>query len=106
MALINCSDCMKEMSDKAAACPQCGCPTGQTDVIIKGIDPFAQYHTNIQGKKKGKITALGYIGIFFVAPLACSGGFLMIRSAQVEQGFMAVILGTCMAIGCYLWARR
>ena len=26
MALINCSECAKEFSDKAAACPHCGCP--------------------------------------------------------------------------------
>lgn len=27
MALINCSECGKEYSDKAPACPNCGCPT-------------------------------------------------------------------------------
>lgn len=26
MALINCPECSKEISDKAVACPQCGCP--------------------------------------------------------------------------------
>src|SRR5674476_1417555 len=26
MALINCSECSKEISDKADVCPQCGCP--------------------------------------------------------------------------------
>ncbi|MCL2697343.1 MAG: hypothetical protein FWE74_04605 [Oscillospiraceae bacterium] len=26
MALINCKECSKEISDKAAACPNCGCP--------------------------------------------------------------------------------
>ena len=26
MALINCSECGKEISDKAVACPNCGCP--------------------------------------------------------------------------------
>ena len=27
MALITCTECGKEFSDKAAACPNCGCPT-------------------------------------------------------------------------------
>lgn len=27
MALINCSECGKEFSDRAASCPNCGCPT-------------------------------------------------------------------------------
>jgi len=27
MALIKCTECVKEFSDKAEACPNCGCPT-------------------------------------------------------------------------------
>ena len=27
MALIKCSECGKEISDKATSCPNCGCPT-------------------------------------------------------------------------------
>ena len=26
MSLIKCSECGKEISDKASSCPQCGCP--------------------------------------------------------------------------------
>ena len=26
MALINCPECGKEISDKAVSCPNCGCP--------------------------------------------------------------------------------
>lgn len=33
MALIKCTECGKEFSDKAAACPNCGCPASE---IIKG----------------------------------------------------------------------
>lgn len=33
MALINCPECNKEISDKAAACPSCGCPIANTQVI-------------------------------------------------------------------------
>ena len=29
MALINCSECGKEVSDKAKACPNCGCPINE-----------------------------------------------------------------------------
>ena len=27
MAIIKCVECGKEFSDKASACPECGCPT-------------------------------------------------------------------------------
>lgn len=30
MALINCPECGKEISDKAGACPSCGCPIGES----------------------------------------------------------------------------
>ena len=29
MALIKCPECGKEFSDKAQACPNCGCPTSE-----------------------------------------------------------------------------
>ena len=29
MALIKCSECGKEFSDKASACPNCGSPTSE-----------------------------------------------------------------------------
>ena len=29
MALIKCPECGKEFSDKASACPNCGCPTSE-----------------------------------------------------------------------------
>ena len=35
MALIKCPECGKEISDKAAACPNCGCPI--KDASLDGI---------------------------------------------------------------------
>ncbi len=29
MALITCIECGKQFSDKASACPECGCPTSE-----------------------------------------------------------------------------
>lgn len=31
MAIINCPECGKEISDKAKACPNCGCPINETN---------------------------------------------------------------------------
>lgn len=35
MALIKCEDCGKEFSDKASACPNCGCPNKKIKVKTK-----------------------------------------------------------------------
>lgn len=32
MALINCRECGKEISDSAASCPHCGCPVAQVNI--------------------------------------------------------------------------
>lgn len=34
MALIECPECGKEFSDKAQACPNCGCPTDEVLEIV------------------------------------------------------------------------
>lgn len=39
MALINCPECGKEMSDSAAACPNCGCPNPNNKTTNKIIIP-------------------------------------------------------------------
>ena len=33
MALIKCSECGHEVSDRASACPNCGCPIGNVGII-------------------------------------------------------------------------
>lgn len=41
MALIQCPECGKEVSDKSPNCPNCGCPLAGSDVIkIKFPNPF------------------------------------------------------------------
>ena len=34
MALITCPECGKEVSDKAATCPNCGCPLHQSQQAV------------------------------------------------------------------------
>lgn len=35
MALIKCEECGKEISDRAVACPNCGCPVEHKKQIVK-----------------------------------------------------------------------
>ena len=48
MALIKCTECGKEFSDRAAACPNCGCPT---DIILEDIEK----EKSIQQKRKQRL---------------------------------------------------
>lgn len=40
MSLVICSECGKEFSDKAAACPNCGCPTQEISIMSNNINSF------------------------------------------------------------------
>ena len=51
MALIRCPECGKELSDKATACPNCGCPiqsigAQQPILYFKGINGIAVLYRN------------------------------------------------------------
>ena len=37
MALIKCSECGREISDKASSCPQCGCPVTGTEELVEKL---------------------------------------------------------------------
>lgn len=61
MALIKCKECGKEISDKATACPHCGCPVQtadgakveiQEESTVKGKDQ-SQGAAPVKKKKKG-----------------------------------------------------
>lgn len=41
MAMINCPECGKEISDKAATCPNCGCPIGNPTPMRQNVQTFA-----------------------------------------------------------------
>lgn len=71
MALINCPECGKEISDKAASCPGCGFPT-------KNISPKLQTASKTNSWYKTRfsfgVTSL-IIGIlFFIMVITSAGG--------------------------------
>lgn len=47
MALVNCPECGKEVSDKASMCPNCGCPVCAVSKTIEPFDTIVCY-----GRKK------------------------------------------------------
>lgn len=53
MALISCPECTTEISDKASACPKCGCPIGPL------TPPAAPAATVVLSKSRGTFIILG-----------------------------------------------
>lgn len=78
MALINCPECGKEISDKAAACPHCGYPITTQQTQVKPEEDDKEYvfcpkcmsthvHTEQKGFSGGKalagVVAFGGLGL-------------------------------------------
>lgn len=60
MALINCNECGKEISEKAKSCPYCGNPINQTveKIIINNNASVNNTAPSYPGKPKNKWIAL------------------------------------------------
>lgn len=58
MALIKCKECGHEVSDKASACPNCGCPLEKESIcnecgqlVPNGVDVCPNCHAMLHRKK-------------------------------------------------------
>jgi len=62
-----CQFCGEEILKIAIKCKHCGTMLDGSNqehkVTVSGVDPFAEFHTPIKGRSKGKITIIGKLGI-------------------------------------------
>lgn len=72
MALINCQECQKKISDRAANCPHCGCP-------------LIQSNNAVQQTKKFTHTQIAIISIISVAVLIFGG--VMIKNYSDKKAY-------------------
>lgn len=77
MALINCKECNKQVSDKAVSCPNCGCPISST--VFRPPLPIApppNPNTTSSIKKEPKhysiFSVLGWLFCLFVVSIVYS----------------------------------
>lgn len=82
MALIKCPECGKEISDKAASCPHCGCPVShpQTQVektVIQDNLP------NTKPKKKGHGCLISFVVILLIFCAMFSATVLNVKPVEV-----------------------
>jgi hypothetical protein len=91
MALINCTECKKEISDKATACPSCGAP-------VKEINVFNANKNQSDSKGISKITAalIGFLFGFLIVVVGCGTNHVnFISPASIIGGS---ILGSLLGI--------
>lgn len=87
MALINCYECGKEISDAALACPNCGAPVKQTIKVDKN-DIYVPIKTTETKRKGGPYELVGFLLI-----LAGMGSCLTLSDTAVTFGLICVSVG-------------
>lgn len=75
MALISCPECSKEISDKAAACPHCGCPRASTTSNYVSLNPDPMDVMNGFGFNED-----------IVCPHCQKHGCVMIKRVKMKKG--------------------
>lgn len=94
MALINCPECNKEVSDRAPTCPGCGTPIA-TDKESAGSG--VQQLTTTQGTSKSlKLQSV------LAMILLCAGIFMIY--GQMQVGVTPGVFGILLAATGLLWA--
>lgn len=100
MALINCPECGKEISDKAASCPNCGCPNQSQNKPIVADQVSLPKNDDIMKCPKCNSTQLtsnkkGFSGGQAVAGAVLTGGIGLL-AGTIGSGSVVV---TCLKCG-------
>lgn len=87
MALISCSECGKEVSEKAASCPNCGAPISSNSSV--SLHP--QSHAKVT-RTGAKWEGIGFILIVvgMIMAMASQGGF---GGLLLVMGFIVFLIG-------------
>ena len=97
MALINCPECSKEVSDKAPACPNCG--------VVLNASSTEKVHSVIWGWWMGLLCLLGFVVtgsvLFFPPAFAVLEGLRLTR--EKEAAVLVIVFFITLWLNCWLW---
>lgn len=112
MALIKCSECGNEISDKAERCIHCGCPIVRENVVLEKKEPETIPNNDGTPNNENLAMAIVALVLSFLGPLALGGlilGIMTIKNnknrmnASKILGIVAVsISGIVLLISIYL----
>lgn len=102
MALINCSECGREVSNKATTCPNCGAPVKYKNIYVsrpvQKLEPISK-NTNYSNIRLGfGITNLSIGTLIFIAVLSSNGGIEK-NTLQMSGAWFMFITGLITVIG-------
>jgi hypothetical protein len=86
MALINCPECKRKVSDKAELCPNCGCPI-RAQTATTAVDILAGHRWMVQSQTLGNGMSLAADfddGGSFGGQLTAPPGYYTVQTQQVR----------------------
>lgn len=84
MAMINCPECSKEVSDRASACPNCGCPINVTESESQATQKVELTSVKFGNKKTRKKIIIGIASIIVLSAIAV-GIILTANAAKIAD---------------------
>ena len=105
MALIKCSECGKEFSDKANACPNCACPTNELIENNKNKKKKIKDYSELTSKEKASIrlymrskgeNSTSSIILFSLGTACCLIGFF------IGLWLLFFIIGICLYLSGFM----
>ena len=111
MALINCYECGKQVSDKASACPHCGAPMDEIDIMNYQTDKNIQESFTVEilgfanesAYKRYHLKASSYLSKIYGRYEDIKPCVLFKNISQSAVNFVFSHMG---AMGCSLQARK
>lgn len=104
---IVCPECGKEISFKAKACPQCGCPMAQKEEAEEAPTPAVDLQ-EIANKADAKFRPLGVLAVILLVLSAVAAvvfGVLhehVLRAVSLSVMISLFVLGTAVALGYWI----
>lgn len=94
MALINCPDCEREVSERAPVCVHCGAPIGGVDDNLSNEQSPAARMTRAGGAWEALGLVLIVVGL--IMSMAASGSLGTLGGVLLASGFVVFIIGRFM----------
>jgi len=94
MALVSCSECLKEISNQADVCPNCGAPTSKK----RNQKPSQAWGVAAIGFALGAAFTPYFASVFFT-PIALVLGLVALAKRQKLAGVVALVLALGAAEG-------
>lgn len=101
MALINCSECGKEVSDRALSCPHCGNPLGENRAQAGESETQPFYVEPVLVSKKWKKRKLYGLGFSLLGLLMAWVGFVQVINGN-EWGGAVGGIGVLIFVGGFI----